>query len=48
MQKSVLVAVDKWKYIAKYKTRIKRTKKLMVLSPPLTPAAHNIVVCMAA
>ena len=30
MQKSILVAVDKWKYIAKYKTRIKRTKKLMV------------------
>ena len=34
MQKSILVAVDKWKYIAKYKTRIKRTKKLMVLSLP--------------
>ena len=33
MEKSILVAVDKWKYIAKYKTRIKRTKKLMVRRP---------------
>ena len=39
MQKSILVAVDKWKYIAKYKTRIKRTKKLMVRSRPCTNAS---------
>lgn len=30
MQKSILVAVDRFKDIAKYKTRIKRTKILMV------------------
>ena len=34
MQKSILVAVDKWKYIAKYKTRIKRTKKAHGVGPP--------------
>lgn len=32
MQKSILVAIDSWKDIPKYKTRIKRTKKLMVRS----------------
>jgi ribosomal protein S17 len=35
--------VDKWKYIAKYKTRIKRTKKLMVrrFADPFTVAVSG-------